>query len=70
MFDPLKGKQVGGQNRGLMHWSDGLDQRVYYGVGYYLYSLDRKTGVPVKEFGNEGRIDLRQGLDRQNLQFA
>ena len=30
----------------------------------FLYALDRKTGKPIPSFGDDGRIDLREGLDR------
>jgi quinoprotein glucose dehydrogenase len=29
-----------------------------------LYALDRRTGRPIQPFGDDGRIDLRKGLDR------
>jgi quinoprotein glucose dehydrogenase len=29
-----------------------------------LWALDRKTGKPITTFGNNGRVDLREGLDR------
>jgi quinoprotein glucose dehydrogenase len=53
-----------GANRGLMHWADGTDRRVYAAVDHYLYALDARTGKPVSAFGDEGRIDLRRDLDR------
>ena len=30
----------------------------------YLYALDPATGKPLTDFGDGGRIDLREGLDR------
>src|SRR5690606_40782192 len=33
-------------------------------VGPYLYALDPSTGTPVRGFGSDGRIDLREGLGR------
>src|SRR3712207_8363201 len=29
-----------------------------------LYALDARTGQPVPTFGDKGRVDLREGLDR------
>lgn len=48
--------------RGLSWWSDGKDNRLFAGVMNYLYCLDPATGRPIKSFGEDGRIDLREGL--------
>ena len=53
-----------GANRGLMYWASGNDARVYAAVDQYLYALDARTGKPVPSFADNGRIDLRLGLDR------
>ena len=54
------------QNRGLAYWSDGADdQRILLiSPGFQLIALDAKTGRPIEGFGDEGVIDLTQGLDR------
>ena len=31
---------------------------------HYLYALDARTGKPITGFGENGRVDLRQGLGR------
>src|SRR5215203_2451846 len=53
-----------GANRGLMYWAGRNDRRVYAAVDQYLYALDAATGRPVTSFADNGRIDLRLGLDR------
>lgn len=55
-----------GKSRGLMRWisSDGRDERVYFGVGPYLYAADARTGRLVESFGTRGAVDLRVGLGR------
>lgn len=65
-FDARRGERVRGKqrNRGLVYWAEGDDRRLFFGLGPWLYALDPRTGQPVKEFGESGRIDLRQGLDR------
>jgi quinoprotein glucose dehydrogenase len=65
-FDPFAGeKAVGKQrNRGLAYWADGPDRRVFVAARQYLYALDARTGAPVRGFGKEGKIDLREGLGR------
>jgi len=40
------------------------NNRVFFTYRNYLYALDRRTGQPIKTFGADGRIDLREGLDR------
>jgi len=71
-FDPFFGKPVTSKqrSRGFMHWNG----RLYFGAGHHLVALDRKTGQLMKEFGDNGRVDLRQGLGRdpetQRLQMT
>lgn len=65
-FDARRGQRVTGKqrNRGLTYWSDGTQGRLFVGIGPSLYALDAQTGKPVEEFGQGGRIDLREGLGR------
>ena len=60
------GMEGNSPNRGLVYWSDaqGKNRRIFAGVRSYLYALDAATGKPIPEFGNAGRIDLREGLGR------
>ncbi len=51
--------------RGLTYWTDGKDSRIFAGILSYVYALDAETGQPIKSFGKAGRIDLREGLDRE-----
>jgi quinoprotein glucose dehydrogenase len=39
--------------------------RILVGVLNYLYALDAATGKPILEFGEKGRIDLRENLGRE-----
>jgi glucose dehydrogenase len=50
--------------RGLAYWkgSGGLHSRVFVGNGPFLLGLDVATGKPAPGFGNEGRVDLKQGV--------
>jgi len=54
-------------NRGLAFWQspEGKESRILVGVLNYLYALNAATGKPVPSFGNNGRIDLRENLDRE-----
>src|SRR5258706_1179751 len=50
--------------RGLAYWpgTGGLHSRVFSGNGQFLLALDVTTGKPAPGFGNEGRVDLKQGV--------
>lgn len=49
--------------RGVAYWSDGTEQRVFWGTGDgYLLSVDARTGQLAPNFGEEGRVDLMRGL--------
>ena len=50
--------------RGLTWWADGADERIFAGFGRYVYALNAKTGAVISAFGDRGRIDLHQDLDR------
>jgi glucose dehydrogenase len=43
------------------YWRDGQDARTISVRGRYLFALNAKTGKPVKEFGDNGAVDLTQG---------
>lgn len=51
--------------RGVTYWTDGKESRILAGILSYVYALDAETGQPIKSFGDNGRIDLRQGLGRE-----
>jgi quinoprotein glucose dehydrogenase len=52
-------------SRGLAYWSDGKDKRIIVGIMHFVYALDAVTGKPIASFGENGRIDLREGLGRE-----
>jgi len=62
LFDPSHGEtaQRRFRHRGVTVYKD----RVFVTYRNFLYALDRKTGQPIQKFGDDGRIDLRKGLDR------
>ena len=69
VFDPYEAANepsVFGVSRGVAYWEDGEDRRVLFGAGPKLYAIDASTGVPVASFGDNGFVDLRQGLDRDS----
>jgi quinoprotein glucose dehydrogenase len=51
------------KHRGVAYWRDSDEERVIVTtIDAYLVALDAGTGEPVPEFGDEGRIDLLEGL--------
>jgi quinoprotein glucose dehydrogenase len=52
-------------HRGVVYWAHRNDERILFGTGDgYLICLNAQTGKPISTFGQEGRIDLTQGLGR------
>jgi quinoprotein glucose dehydrogenase len=55
-------------NRGVTYWSGSGDaatcrQRIFLAtIDARLFALDASTGNPCSDFGNEGQIDLKQGI--------
>lgn len=52
-------------NRGINYWAseDGSDRRLLYLNSGYLTALDVETGETITNFGDQGRVDLRIGLE-------
>jgi glucose dehydrogenase len=69
-LDPETGKQLWKYDasmvalRGLASWpgESTTHSRVYAGVGSTLVAIDVTTGKPAPGFGNEGAVDLKQGV--------
>lgn len=61
-FDPSGGAKVQHhfRQRGVTLFED----RVFVTYRNYLFALDRKTGMPLRSFGTDGKIDLREDLGR------
>src|SRR5580700_8625214 len=58
------GMEGRGPNRGVSYWANGEDRRIFAAVRSFVYALDAATGEPVKGFGQNSRIDLRENLGR------
>jgi quinoprotein glucose dehydrogenase len=72
-LDAATGKQIwshptDGQptNRGFNYWEskDRSDRRLIFAVNSYLQEVNARTGVTINTFGNDGRVNLREGLGR------
>jgi quinoprotein glucose dehydrogenase len=79
-LDAATGKQLwvhpveGGQptERGFNKWisSDGKDRRLIFAVDGYLQEIDMNTGETIPSFGDDGKVDLREGLGRERSEFT
>jgi len=61
-FEPIKENQRFNTNRGVVYWEDGEDKRILYSAGAQLYGVNALTGKLVESFGNNGSVDLHEGL--------
>ena len=62
-----------GLNRGLSYWSSNTsneESRLFFASGFRLYAVSAKTGKPIHNFGDNGSVDLREGLGREIAQLA
>lgn len=52
-------------SRGVAFYSaPGQRSKIFFGYGSYLFALDAKTGKPVENFGQNGKINLLEGIKR------
>lgn len=66
-FTPGDSDRTGlGLSRGLLAWisNSGEESRLFYASGSRLYAVSSSKGVLISSFGDEGSIDLREGLGR------
>ncbi len=50
--------------RGVAYWTDGTSARIITVTpGFQLFALDAKTGLPIRDFGSGGSVDLFKQLD-------
>jgi quinoprotein glucose dehydrogenase len=59
----------GFNSRGVNYWesADGKSRRLLFSSMNFLQAIDAVTGERISSFGTDGRVDLRQGLDRDPL---
>ena len=72
-LDAATGKEIwthpgvqGFNGRGVNYWesADGSDRRLIFSFDNFLREIDARTGQGIASFGVDGRVDLREGLDR------
>ena len=62
-FEPGVAVEAWTSSRGAVYWQDGDDERLIVGAGPYLHALDARTGRLISGFADDGRLDLREGLE-------
>ncbi|QNI36903.1 outer membrane protein assembly factor BamB family protein [Edaphobacter albus] len=68
VFDPSEGRKIIGstRNRGITYWTDGKgDERIFVSMRQYLYAVNARTGKLISSFGDQGKVDLREGLGHE-----
>ncbi|GGM80062.1 quinoprotein glucose dehydrogenase [Dyadobacter beijingensis] len=51
-------------SRGVTYWSDGREKRIFFGAGKYMHAFNATDGSLVPTFGENGRINLKNGIER------
>lgn len=53
--------------RGINYWENKTrtDRRLIFQINNTLQAIDAETGLSITKFGNNGQVDLRQGLGRE-----
>jgi quinate dehydrogenase (quinone) len=69
--DAATGKQIWGHgveegspgNRGINYWEskDRSDRRLIFAASGALHALDARTGQPIANFGDDGKVDMKEG---------
>ncbi|MDH3648685.1 MAG: PQQ-binding-like beta-propeller repeat protein [Saprospiraceae bacterium] len=58
-----------GVNRGLAYWTDGTDRRILFSAGSFLHAVNADDGTQIRSFGDDGRVDLHDGLGKDARDF-
>ncbi len=53
-------------DRGINYWEskDRSERRLLFASNHFLCAIDARTGASIPSFGEGGRVDLKEGLDR------
>lgn len=61
-FEPEKTNARFNSSRGIVYWEQRNDKRILYSVGSSLYAVNAENGKIITGFGNNGSVDLHEGL--------
>lgn len=56
-------KKAKNTSRGVTYWEKAGDKRILYTVGSNIYAINARTGLIINSFGDNGKVDLHEGLD-------
>ena len=58
--------------RGINYWKskDGRESRLFFCADHRLRAIDAKTGKAIESFGQNGAVELKEGLDRDPKALA
>ena len=58
--------------RGINYWQskDGADRRLLFQMNNYLQAINAEIGKSILNFGKEGLVDLKEGLDRDTASIS
>ena len=59
------GTRASGVSRGVTHWKNSREERIFVPIQNRIWCLDAKTGKVVNSFGDDGAIDLQKDADRE-----
>ncbi len=64
--------QGAARQRGLVYWQNetGGERRLFTGVSGYLFALDAKTGEVIRDFGENGSVELGSGLNTPGVIYG
>ncbi len=72
-WDPANEHTVAGRprQRGLGYWANesGSEQRLLTGVNGFLFAIDPNNGETIREFGDNGSINLESGLNTPGVTY-
>jgi quinoprotein glucose dehydrogenase len=59
-------------NRGINYWesADRTDRRLLFAANHALRAIDARTGKAIESFGNNGSVNLKEGLGRDPKALA
>ena len=77
IFDPAKEEKSTDPyaffkvSRGVVYWQNeaGDDKRILYSAGSKLYAINVADGSPIRSFGKNGSIELKENLDYDKKDF-
>ncbi len=68
--EPTLKEAAGQSTRGVAYWRKNADERIVSVRGEYLYAMNARTGLPCRDFGENGRISLNRHTKDDALYFG